>query len=317
MDARDVLAARAVRAPVHKGSTSYFSAPDETLDPSLFRNGKLLSNVRTIVLGNLYGFWERRYRNPQAWSTVWVAGSGASYQWSAARAPGDLDVLIGVDYHGFRRSNPGYTGLSDNEISENMNDQFREDLDLKTARSNINGTVYEMTFYVNPGATDIRSIMPYAAYNVSTDEWTVHPDEHPMAPDNRDFKAKAKEDVKRAKDLLKKYEDARREVIKADTPEHKLNAESWLKYAVENAAQMFDEIHEGRHAAFREGGSGYADWANYRWQAGKANGIVPALQSLKALRNHALEQIQVELYGERIPDAEHELIKAALWRAGQ
>jgi hypothetical protein len=39
---------------------------------------------------------------------VWLAGSAVSYQWSAAREPGDLDVLIGVDYIQFRKAHPEY-----------------------------------------------------------------------------------------------------------------------------------------------------------------------------------------------------------------
>lgn len=319
MNAYDILASRAAQVRVAPGTTSYFSGVETHLDPALFnpRTNMLLPNVRMQIMSTLYTFWESRYSQAHTWSTVWVAGSGASYQWSAARSPGDLDVLIGVNYAQFRQTNQRFAGLGDIEISKMMDDEFRNILDLRTAHTILNGSIYEETFYVNPGATDIRAIMPYAAYNVTTNTWTVPPDANAKAPRSRDFVTAAREDKSKAKQILADYNRALREVEKSKDPATRLNNESWLKYTVEQGSQFFDEIHTGRHAAFRPGGTGYSDWHNFRWQAGKAGGYVPALQQLKILKTQAQNAIETKLYGAPIPDAEHALLKAAIWKAGQ
>jgi hypothetical protein len=77
-------------------------------------------------------FLNEKYRNPNLWAHVWIAGSGVSYQWSAARQPGDLDVLIGVNYIQFRRAHPEFKGLGDVEISRMLNEDFRTHLQPKT-----------------------------------------------------------------------------------------------------------------------------------------------------------------------------------------
>jgi hypothetical protein len=91
--------------------------------------------------------------------------------------------LVGVDYIKFRKANPEYVGLSDSEISNQINEEFREGLQPGT--ENWNG--YELTFYVNAGATDIRSIKPYAAYDLKYDDWTVTPDPNAAPPQNPDW----------------------------------------------------------------------------------------------------------------------------------
>ena len=77
--------------PVHiQGSpTSYFSAPEQELDPRLFSGTTLNGWVRNGILQLLFGFLNENYRHPDLWCHVWSAGSGVSYQWSAAREPGD------------------------------------------------------------------------------------------------------------------------------------------------------------------------------------------------------------------------------------
>jgi hypothetical protein len=115
------------------------------------------------ILSLLFGFLNETYRHPDLWSHVWLAGSGVSYQWSAAREPGDLDVLMGVNYLQFRKAHPEYMGLGDAEISKMLNGDFREHLParyskLEWLRSNF--------LCESSGATDIRAIRPYAAYNL-------------------------------------------------------------------------------------------------------------------------------------------------------
>lgn len=110
------------------GSTSYWSAPEKALDPNLFTGMRIRPQVRTAILRLVHETLDRHFYGGTDWCTVWIAGSGASYQWAAARDPGDLDILIGVDYARFRRLNPDYMQISDTEISEVINDIFRTEV---------------------------------------------------------------------------------------------------------------------------------------------------------------------------------------------
>ena len=67
------------------GATSYFSAPESDLDPKLFTGTHLNGWVRNGILQLLFDFLNETYRHPDLWAHVWIAGSGVSYQWSAAR----------------------------------------------------------------------------------------------------------------------------------------------------------------------------------------------------------------------------------------
>ena len=165
-------------------------------------------------------FLNDAYRHPDLWAHVWLAGSGVSYQWSAAREPGDLDVLIGVDYIQFRKAHPEYMGLSDVEISKMLNEDFRNNLQPET--ENWNG--FEVTFYVNPGATDIRTINPYAAYDLTHDEWTVNPSKE-GAPHNYVWDDAARRDLSRTSDIVSRYSKAVTDLQAAPNDPARRNAE--------------------------------------------------------------------------------------------
>ena len=91
MDIYSTYAAKAAPVGLEPSETSYFSAPGVGLDPRLFTNGKLVPSVRSAVLRILLEHLRVHYYNPDAFVTVWLAGSAVSYQWSAARTPADLD----------------------------------------------------------------------------------------------------------------------------------------------------------------------------------------------------------------------------------
>lgn len=154
----DVLARRAAAAgPVQlAGGSGYFAPRASSLDPALFERGDhLRPEVRRLILSKLYGFWENSYVDPMSWSTAWIAGSGITTAWSADReeggAPGDLDVLIGVDYSTFFAKNPRYAGNPTSAVRSHMNNEMHASLWPSTAATRINGTVYELTFYVFNG----------------------------------------------------------------------------------------------------------------------------------------------------------------------
>lgn len=294
-----------------KQPTSYFSQPEETLDPRLFEGeDKMRGNIRAGLLGLLFGYLDAHYTAAHAWTNAWVAGSGVSYQWSAAREPGDLDVLVGVDYPSFRASNSAMAGLSDTEISREITDGFREHLQPKT--TNWHG--YEVTFYVNPHATNILSINPYAAYDLIGDRWTVYPDMFAHAPQNREWAQRAKADDERAKEIVRAYTKAHGDLHRAPNDAGRRNAERYMNLAIDQAVALYDDIHLGRSKAFSPNGEGYGDWNNYRWQAGKASGTIQALHQIKAYHDQVKHDREAQTYGIEIPDVDTLTRRAALYR---
>ena len=287
---------RDLQAPaIQPGSTSYFSAPAQELDPVLFTGDTLKLWVRDGVLTILFEYLAHNFNNPHSWTKAWLAGSGVSYQWAAQREPGDLDCLVGIEYTKFRQSNPEYAGFSDKEIASMFNESFSQNLMPKTR--NWNG--FELTYYVNP-ATDIREINPYAAYDLIVDDWTVHP-QRTTSPYSRDWEMKAKRDLDAAREVVGRYSDALKEMKASTNPAYKINAERKLKLAESQAVAMYDEIHKGRKIAFSETGSGYSDFHNFRWQAGKKSGSVQALRAIKDLKEGMDLETQKELYGTELP----------------
>jgi len=250
------------------------------------------------------------YVAPERWTVAWIAGSGVSYQWSATRVPGDLDVLVGIDYPIFRQCNMEFMGFSDTDISQLMNEDFNENLMPNTA--DWNG--YEVTFYVNPGATDIRAINPYAAYNLTADEWTVEPDQSAHAPFSRAWEQKSQRDYDTTTELVKRYSQALTDVRATSNPAYRVNAESRLQHAISAAESLYDEIHHGRKIAFSMTGSGYSDFNNYRWQAGKQSGAVGALKQIKQYAESARESHEAETYGVDLPSADVLTRRAAIYR---
>lgn len=295
-------------------STSYFSRPESSLDPRLFgEDNHMHQEVRQDLLSKFDDHMRSRYTGHESWSRVWLAGSGASYQWAAARDPGDLDMLVGVDYPKFRYLNPQYARLSDGEISKYMTQQFREDLSPSTAAwspPTHSESNYEVTWYSNPASHDIRAIKPYAAYEIRKRRWDVEPDPNPVQPS---YDAKAEQDRAHASTIVKRYLNAKDAVASPGTP---LTARQrhmdTMVDALQQASALFTDIHEGRHSAFGPGGKGYADPANYRWQAGKASGVVGALKTMHDFLQDTAVEYELHRYGVRLPDADDLLLRALI-----
>ena len=298
--------------PIHLqgSSTSYFSEVGDSLDPSLFSGLDLKGWVRNGLLQLLFDFLKEPFRHPELWAHVWLAGSGISYQWAAARSPGDLDVLIGVDYIGFRRAHPEFAGLSNIEISKLLNENFRERLQPLT--EDWNG--FEVTFYVNPGATDIRVLNPYAAYDLTNSEWTVVPSKE-GAPHNPLWEEMAKRDASMTSDLITRYTDAVTKIQASTNPAARRNAEVALQSSLIQASAMFSDIHHARRFAFSTSGKGYGDAYNYRWQAGKKYGTVPALKQMSEYWSAYKAHEADETYGIELPDTQTLIRRAAIYRA--
>ena len=290
--------------------TSYFSRPSDTLDTQLFEGRHLQSWVRQGILTLLEGFFSQHFRHQELWAVAWLAGSGVSYQWSAARQPGDLDCLVGVNYVEFRRANPEYAGLSDAEISAHINELFKEELQPQT--ENWNG--YELTFYVNPGATDIRVIKPYAAYNLTYDEWTVAPNPAQEAPHNAAWETQVDSDRDLASQIANRFTVALNEIHLAFSDAQRRNAEARLAMAGQQGNALFDEIHSNRRMAFSMNGEGYNDFHNYRWQAAKREGTMESLKKVREYHTTKTKNEQLKLYGVELPTQDSLVRRAALYR---
>ena len=297
--------------PLHlqESATSYFSAPEQDLDPNLFVGTSMKGWIRNGILQTLFGFLNETYRHPDLWANVWIAGSAVSFQWSAAREPGDLDVLIGVDYIQFRKAHPEYVGLSDVEISKMLNEDFRNN--LQQDMTNWNG--YEVTFYVNPGATDIRTIHPYAAYNLTHDEWTVFPSKE-GAPKNPTWEAMAQRDRSMAADIVTRYTQALTDLQGSQNDAARRNAEYRLQTSLMQGSLLYEDIHSARRFAFSQSGKGYTDFYNYRWQAGKKYGTVPVLRKMSEYWSAYKAQQAEETYGIELPDTQTLIRRAATYK---
>lgn len=306
MDFYASFAAKAQPISVEPSETSYFSSPGVGLDPRLFISGKLVPSVRASILRILLEHLRFHYYSPESYITVWLAGSAVSYQWTAARKPADLDCLIGIDYIKFRQANQQYKALSDAQIASMFNADFREDLHPHTKEFM---DAFELTFYVNV-KSDIRAIKPYAAYSLTTDDWTVQP-EVKAPPKNKMWEQKVAKDKSMTTDILSRYAEALNGISQATTDSARRNAESALKLAVEQGAALFDEIHKGRSYAFSPSGKGYEDIYNYRWQAGKQAGTVQALRKLKDVAVKGRKAFEESTYGMALPDAST-LVRRAL-----
>lgn len=302
------------------GSSGYFSKPTPSLDPRLFPAGSdhLYPQVRRLLLHYLYAFWQHNYNHPEWWSTAWIAGSGITRQWSGGRAvgnaPGDLDVLIGVDFATFFQANPNWRGTPDDTMAGQFNDEFRAGLWPQTAALTLptGGAPFEVTFYVNPNSSDIRNIHPYAAYNLTEDEWTVHPislpeDWDPITHFPTSWWDNIHAERAVADHLLNQFHVLRSHLnMQRPGTGTYINDASALHDVVRRASDLFDSIHGERHQAFGPGGSGYMDYYNFRWQASKYLGHVQALHQLAKLDSEVHKDVTQECSGPII-DAQHAL----------
>lgn len=314
------LSQQAAPVNVTAGGSGYFAARDKTLDPHLFNGETFKPEVRAWILKTLYDFWSTQYAEPLQWSTVWVAGSGISYQWSADRGNGDLDILIGVDFPMFFRFNDKYLGFSEEDVADLFNTGLKHGLWTQTSHTNLGGRVYEVTFYVNPRSADIRDIHPYAAYNLTADTWTVRPPDeaatrHQDVPQS--YWDYVKDEQRHASSIVSRYNQ-----LASVATSQPVNSPGWhntmrqVEIAVSQAQSMFNDIHLGRRQAFGAGGSGYGDFYNFRWQAHKQAGTVQALHAVTAAGEAARDAAATEAYGRPIDAAEVSLRRAALWNRG-
>lgn len=307
----------AAQPSITPGGSGYFSTPEKVLDPRLFQGQHLLPEVRQWVLSTFYDYMDQHYKGARSWSTVWAAGSGISYQWAADRSNGDLDILIGVDFPHFYAVNKEYAGTPEEDMADIFNRGLHTDLWPKT--TNYLG-VFEATFYINPGGKDIRDINPYAAYDITHDQWTVTPPVLPSDPSSlypAEYREAVGAEQSLARTLVDRHAELRR--VTEASPENSpgwVNAVHGLGLVATQARALFDSIHLGRKNAFGEQGKGYGDYYNYRWQAHKQAGTVQALAALSQIDKDARGAWETQTYGSPLTGASEALSRASLVRAG-
>lgn len=302
--------------------SGYMHPPKDRLDPRVFTaldypEAKIKPRIRDSIISRLTEFWGERYNIEGGWFQAWVSGSALSYQWGTDADP-DFDVLIGVDIPKFKMANPDFSGLDEDQLALYFNTEFKDELDPFTA--NLNG--FETTFYVNPGAADIREINPYAAYNLSMDEWTVRPIIVPKDWNPRRFFPDSwwrqiDIEIERAAIIVSNYtkwmnaagdfnlDDPR--TITALT-----NAINWGK----QASAFFANLHDSRRFSFSKGGGGYMGYYNLRWQAHKFAGTANAMYRIRATLAQTETLADQVSSGTIIYDADRSYMKSALFGKG-
>jgi hypothetical protein len=275
---------------IKAGESGYFSRPVQELDPHLFQGTHLKSEVRTQINNLLLTYLRSKYSDPESWTMVWLAGSGISYQWAAARGNGDLDVLFGIDYDGFVNSNPDYQYMDRASIAEAFDNDLHLNLWPMTAYQGFmddygHPQYYEVTFFLSPdipfSSDGIKNIHPYAAYNVTEDSWTVKPERHPVSAFPESYADQANLNLEHARAIVDRYNAVKREITGLNTPRD-YNSTLHLNLIKAEAESLFNQIHLGRKNAFSPQGEGYGDFYNYQWQRGKKDGIITALKEIIA-----------------------------------
>lgn len=271
------------------GHSGFFSAPSDHLDPNLFDDIHLKTEIRMWLLGIL-GDGLARYldlKGSDSWLHAWLAGSGITYQWSGDRGNGDLDVLFGVDMLTFTRRNPEYSGLPESYVADRADSVLKRKLWPTTAHERFGSQEYEVTFFWNAGTgSDITRIHPYAAYDLGRDAWAVAPPVLPHDPRGLypgEWYEAAGRDTDAAEQIARRHASlaARLASTALGSPQAR-NLIVQIQNVRASARSLLDDIHLGRREAFGEQGRGYGDYHNFRWQRAKETGIVAGLSAITA-----------------------------------
>jgi hypothetical protein len=294
------------------GASGYFSAPDSGLDPNLFDGMKMKDEVRAFASGKLVNGLQRVFHGTNiqsSWLNIWIAGSGVTYQWNASRGNGDLDVLFSMDVSAFEQANAGWRGVPEGELASMVNEGLKTQLWPLTSQTRFGNQVYEVTFFWNPGTgSDITNIHPYAAYDVVTDRFSVPPPQLPADPRSLypdSWYVSVSSDREAAETLSASYNHGLGMLSSAipGSAEHH-NGGARLNLVVQQATNLFNDIHLGRRDAFGPQGHGYGDFANFRWQSAKESGAVQALAAIANVGAEARNAEETELYGQPIDSAD-------------
>lgn len=270
-----------VRIVPSKNWMGFWSKPRTSLDQTVFDGKHLKPEIRDYALDHLFAFWQDKYKDAPKWTRVFLCGSAASYQYAEpVGTHADIDILVGINVEMFKRANPQFADLTEDEIDMLMNKEFNLELEPQTKEY----MGFYVTFFVNPDSWDIHNINPYAAYNITDDKWDVPPLELPADWDP--FKyfdpkliADSYKDVDAAHDIVDRYNQAK------DRGDDAARVQ-----AVQDATALFSRLYTGRQLAYRPGGHGYFDDGNFRWQLMEAEGALQPIWDIKNFGLHPTEQ---------------------------
>jgi 2'-5' RNA ligase len=215
-------------------------------DQRLFEGEHLRPEIRKDILKRVGDFFDGHgYKNWPHWTKVYFAGSEAA-QWEPFN--GDFDILIGINWPHFRKDNRGYAKKNDLQVTTEMTDGLWKSTNVDdyyfTLDSGKKVGPFDRTFFVNPIAWDISKLHPYAAYDVSEDEWAVSPLKVP-----KDWSAE------KLPEGYWVYAESLVATIKAIGT---LPAEERHRMA----RNLWEELHTHRSDAFADGGHGLFDLSN-------------------------------------------------------
>lgn len=249
--------------------------PTTGLDSRLFTPGHdLRQEVRGAVMERL----DQALRTDrglvgsdwQDYLRVYLAGGSAS-EWAGDRpndTAQDLDILIGVDYDGWRGDQSvSIRPMSDAEIDAELNAALRKRFNDPDWRPEFGGR-WDLTAYVNPEAWDIRVIRPYAAWDISDSRWAVRPPHlpgHSAADFDPAILSEARAVLTQARAILRMAEPNR----------------------TRQARALWEHLHAERRRAFSIEGEGWEDPGNLieKWLAYAPGNILARIREL-ALAPH-------------------------------
>lgn len=297
----------------------YFASPSPVLDPHLFTGDILSPEVRSFVTRTtLTAFRDFGLTSVRRWLSIWLTGSGVSYQWGN----GDLDVIIGVDYGRFTKANPEFAGVDHGAVAADANKWLKKNVWNLTRSVSFGGSEYEVTFFWAADAgMNVEHIHPYAAYDVLHNKWVIRPPQlpaNPMELYSPEWQAATDRDTALAGDIsarYKRFSGLFKRAVPTSPGAH--NAGHTLNLVAAQARALYNEIHQGRREAFGEQGRGYRDYYNYRHQRAKATGVYDMLRPILAESRKAQREKDTELYGAPITGHQDALRRAALWNSGR
>jgi hypothetical protein len=284
----------------------------------MFNGERLKQEVRGAIVSSISSWLHSiNLDGDDDWLHLWITGSSISYQWNADRGPGDLDVMVGIEFTKFQADNPAFGAWSAQDLSSWLNQKMFTELWPQMAGTKFGSKSFEVTYYYNTTVSDdINVIKPYAAYDLLDDKWVVKPPDLPTNPGllyDKSWYDAADRDTLGAKEIVFKYQTAMRdmEASAPGTPDWH-NSGARLHTSLAQAAEMYHGIHTGRKEAFSEQGTGYSDWHNFRYQRSKSSGTLDALKAIADVGSAAHADEETALYGAPLDSAEVTLRRAAM-----
>jgi hypothetical protein len=239
--------------------TKRIFGPTYGLDVRLFDADKLKEPIRADLMRKWHEFCDTfGLQDPDTWSIVYFSGSEAS-EWTSPERKGnnDFDILVGVDVGRFAQNENNVRHaermgwpLTPEGIAAGITDKLKATLVdpayvLPGAPEHERHDTWDQTWYVNPNSFHIADIKPYAAYDVTHDEWAVRP---PHLPD---WSLASFPEGPSLVDYCEGMEEMVRAVLKMPEP-----------YRHQEGFALWHFVHDTRSNAFGPQGEGWYDVPN-------------------------------------------------------